>query len=401
MQWNIAICLPSLPVSGVGTSVGYLEAGLKAAGCNVKMVTTGHDVGDDLEYAKRQGWMLELVGKGERFLPRRMLLVADFLNSGGFDIVFNNTSPETQLILPCLKSHIIRVAVIRALNPTALKHIGMNSAYLHTVIGISKEMTQAMASDPNIQAPVKLIPNCTIVKSESYPELKPTLKICFVGRVSNPDKNVSILPAIVDHLKTRGISFSMDIVGDGPDRALLEREFRKRKSSEVIFHGVLPREATNQIMKNANFVLLPSIYEGLSNVMLEGMALGCVPICSDIANFRWVLGDVAGQLQCSIHQADVYAQQIAKLSETPEHYRSIQKYLRNRQQELFSLESTVQSYLELFTGLKSGKGRQLPLPVDFKKIAIPREYRLYCSRLWRVAQVAKNIVTGRSKNKRK
>ncbi len=388
---KIALTLPHLPLSGVGTSVAIIENGLTAAGYKPDIVITGHEVGNDLRFAEQSGWNIVLPGRGIRYLPHRLKRVAEVINSNEYLIVINNTSIETQLILPCLRPEILRVAVMRVLNLNALSHMAINSEYLHAVVGISAEMTRVMSAEAHIAAPVRLISNCTRVKGGEFPQLGDRLQLCYVGRLTNPDKNVKILPRIAKLLKNSGVKFSIEIVGDGPVRQWLEKEFKRLSIEEVTLHGALSREQTLQLMSHSNFVLIPSVSEGLSNVMMEGMALGCVPVCSDIENFKWVLGEAADRLQCGLHKPKDYVQRIAYMISYPDVYRATQLYLQKRQQNLFTPEHTVQGYVDLINELISGGQRELPLPCDFEKLQIPKEYRLYCSPAWHLIQKAKDI----------
>ncbi len=399
---KIALTLPHLPLSGVGTSAGIIENGLTEAGYDVDIVITGPAVGNDLKFAEESGWNLVLPGNGIRFLPHRLKRVEEVINSKEYSIVINNTSAETQLILPCLRPEVLRVGVMRVLNPNALRQLAINSEYLHAAVGISTEMTRVMEGDSNIKAPVRLIPNCTCVKGGELPQLGDDLKICYAGRISNPDKNVTILPRIAELLKSSGVNFSLEIAGDGPARKKLERDFERFAPGCAIFKGLLPREQVQQIMAISNFVLLPSISEGLSNVMLEGMALGCIPICSDIENFNWVLGEAADRLQCRLHDPNDYAERISYMVSNPDVYRATQLYLRERQQSHFTPERTIQGYLDLISELRNGQARELPPPCDFAELQIPKEYRLYCSPGWHLVQKVKDMfVIGYESNPRK
>jgi hypothetical protein len=127
--------------------------------------------------------------------------------------------------------------------------------------------------------------------------------------------------------------------------------------------------------------------------MLEGMSTGCVPICSDIDNFRWVLGNVAPQLQCRLNNPEDYAGRIIYLSSDVDTYIEMQKYLRGRQQEMFTPERTIRGYLDMIIELTSRNARVLPPSCTFETMPIPRAYRLYCSPLWRLAQKAKDLFT--------
>jgi len=381
-------------MSGIGTSVAIIEYGLKEAGYTVDVVITGHTVGSDLRFAEQSGWNVVSPGIGERFLPLRLRRVAELLNLNDYSVIINNTSIETQIILPCLRAEILRVGVMRVLNRDAMKHISTNSEYLHTAIGISAEMTRVMKESAQIKAPVRLISNSTKVKGGAFPQLNDNLKICYVGRISNRDKNVNILPRIAKILKASGIKFTIQVVGDGRARKSLEKKFKKLAPGCVSFKGLLPRERAQQIMSKCNFVFLPSISEGLSNVMLEGMAFGCVPVCSDIENFKWVLGKVSERLMCRLHVPEDYAKRISYMVNNLDAYKKTQMYLRERQQRLFTPNVTVQAYLDMINELRYGKARELPATCSFQQLEIPKEYLLYCSPVWRLLQKIKNTFRG-------
>jgi len=392
---KIALCMPHLPLSGVGTSVGILHDGLKEAGYEVDVVITGNSPGDDLAYANTSGWNTILTGVGKRFLPDRLKGVVEQLNRDGYDALLNNTSMEAQLALPCLRRGLLRVGVMRVLNDNALWQVGVHSAYLHALVGISEEMVRVMAADPRIQSPVRLIPNCTRVVAGEPPRIGGRMELCYVGRLSAKDKNVIILPEIAAELSRRGGRFRLRIVGDGPEAGSLRASVRRLGLKEVELCGAMEREAAAGVLRSSHFTLLPSVSEGLSNVMLEGMSTGCIPICSDIPNFRWVLGEAAEQLQCALNDPTDYARRILLLWERGDSYKGLQAYLHRRQREVFTPERTIGKYIDLFRELASGGARSLPPACEFRELRMPWKYRVHCSPLWRVLQSAKDVCHGR------
>ena len=397
---KVALCIPHLPLSGVGTSVGILHDGLKEAGYEVDVIITGNSPGADLAYANTSGWNTILTGTGKRFLPDRMKGVVEQLNRGGYGILLNNMSMEAQLALPCLRRGLLRVGVMRGLNDDALWQVGVNSAYLHALVGISEEMVRVMTADRRIQSPVRLIPNCTRAVEGEPPRIGGRMEICYVGRLAAKDKNVMILPEIAAELRRRGAHFRLRIVGDGPDAGSLRASVRRLSLKEVEFCGAMEREAATGVLRSSHFTLLPSVSEGLSNVMLEGMATGCIPICSDIPNFRWVLGEAAEQLQCALNDPREYARRMLLLWEHRDSYMRLQASLHHRQREAFTPERTMGKYIDLFRELASGGARSLPPAFEFRALRMPWKYRVHCSPLWRVLQFAKDVCYGRGERTR-
>jgi len=388
---KIALTLPSLPLSGVGTSTGIIRAGLAEAGHDVTVIVTGPLPGDDFTNLAEQGWKLVGINKGVRFLRTRLERTLDYLRA--FDVVINNTSVETQLIMPCLPSEVRRVSVMRALNETAMMQTSMNSDAVDVTIGISEAMVDALRAAPGIKSPVQLIPNCTTVTHDARIPLTVPLRLAYSGRLSQRDKNVLILPRIAAALQSKGIAFSLTIIGGGPAEEELSNAISEHGvENTVCMRGPVSREESIQLLKESHFVLIPSVEEGLSNVMLEAMAVGGIPITSDLTRFDWVLGDVHEGLQASLRDPNAYADKIAMLLQEPERYAAVQTYLRDRQREMFSPEKTVSLYRELLDNLVSTERIREPVPL--RQLSLPPRYRRECSSWWRLAQVVRDVVIG-------
>jgi glycosyltransferase involved in cell wall biosynthesis len=388
---KIALCVSSLPLSGIGTSIGIIRSGLSNTGHIVDVLVTSDRPGADLERARRNGWSIRCCCEGVRFLRERLRLTLKCLSD--YDVIINNHSMETQLIAACLPGNIIRISVMRALSDSALEQVSLNSQYFDAAVAISQEMWTVMEDTSEIRCPVHLIPNCTEGKANGHIELDSPIKIAYVGWLRKRDKNVLLLPDIVTCLNKYNIDFSLTIAGDGPDRRVLEEKMEQVKGkSRVMILGEVSRDRALDILKKSHFTLIPSFYEGLSNVMLESMALGSVPIASNIPNFQWVLGDVATKLQVPISSPDAYAKRIVELSADTSEYNTIQGYLRQRQQTMFTPEKTVSGYLDLISKLKTDRNIEDLVSVPFDSVTLPRKYRRQCQVWWRCLQIARDCL---------
>jgi glycosyltransferase involved in cell wall biosynthesis len=102
--------------------------------------------------------------------------------------------------------------------------------------------------------------------------------ILYVGRLAS-GKGVHELLSAVARL---GNGTELRFVGDGPERAALERE-ALASGIRVTFDGALPPGGVATAMQEAAVVAMPSIYpEGLGLVALEGMAAGALVVASDV-----------------------------------------------------------------------------------------------------------------------
>jgi glycosyltransferase involved in cell wall biosynthesis len=104
--------------------------------------------------------------------------------------------------------------------------------------------------------------------------------LVFVGRFA-AIKRVSDIVDAVSILTGRGKKLEVALIGDGPQRRLLEQKVKKLGLSKS-FHmfGFLNENEKYSIIANSKIFILPSEREGFSLSTLEAMALGCIPIIS-------------------------------------------------------------------------------------------------------------------------
>jgi len=80
------------------------------------------------------------------------------------------------------------------------------------------------------------------------------------------------------------------LVGDGPDRAKLERIVRQRGlSHRVRFLGARPHAELPALLASADVMLLPTNAEGLANVWVESLACGTPVVTCDVGGARDVV----------------------------------------------------------------------------------------------------------------
>jgi glycosyltransferase involved in cell wall biosynthesis len=86
------------------------------------------------------------------------------------------------------------------------------------------------------------------------------------------------------HKKRNGGPFpGLTIIGDGPERQSLEKLVTQLSLEDaVVFVGTLKGEPLRKMLNRHRYILVPSAWEEpFGNVVLEGMACGCLPIVSD------------------------------------------------------------------------------------------------------------------------
>lgn len=115
-------------------------------------------------------------------------------------------------------------------------------------------------------------PNTFVPKHEV--RTKENLIIC-VARLSEVQKNVRDFILVWQQLYKDNPKWKAIIVGDGPDRGMLESFAKKKGVRNLSFVGRV--ENVGNYYQRAKFVCMTSIYEGWGMVLTEGMSYGCVP----------------------------------------------------------------------------------------------------------------------------
>lgn len=105
-------------------------------------------------------------------------------------------------------------------------------------------------------------------RPDPFPDV-PHPRIAYVGRLA-PQKGVAVLLEAFARCRATA---SLLIVGDGPQRSMLERRARALRG-EVRFTGFIPHVDVPAVLRHADVLVLPSVYEELGSVLVEAMAVG-------------------------------------------------------------------------------------------------------------------------------
>ncbi len=116
------------------------------------------------------------------------------------------------------------------------------------------------------------------------------LKILFAGRIVKEKNWRTLIDAVV--LLPHTLDWHLTICGDGNQREELLTEITTSLASSRItwagFQANLPER-----MRDADVFVLPSLYEGTSNALLEALAIGTPCVVSDIPSHRAIEANAA------------------------------------------------------------------------------------------------------------
>lgn len=139
----------------------------------------------------------------------------------------------------------------------------------------------------------RIIPNCYDDQVFSLPANAPSpcRDLIFVGRLVS-DKGADTALAALAHLKRQGLTPSLTIVGDGPDRSALEAQAVKLGlSTQVTFIGTKHGAELAKVFRDHKIQLVPSRWaEPFGIVALEGAACGCFVLGSNLGGLADAIG---------------------------------------------------------------------------------------------------------------
>jgi glycosyltransferase involved in cell wall biosynthesis len=142
----------------------------------------------------------------------------------------------------------------------------------------------------------------------------------------------------------------------------------KELGEKARFYGALPQESLAEIMRQSHILVLPSFYEGLPLVLLEGLASGCRIVATDLPGTKEILG---------AHKTDIIT-----LVRTPRLHFIDQPYQEDEYSFEQNLEKAIQQQITAASGCAQIDLSQIQDKIDsytwtgiFKKV---REVYLTC-----------------------
>jgi glycosyltransferase involved in cell wall biosynthesis len=164
----------------------------------------------------------------------------------------------------------------------------------------------------------------------------------------DPVKHLQALVEAVGLLKGRGRQVSAVIVGDGPERAALERQTREQ-GLEAGVHFVGHRDDARRYLQAMDIYVNSSISEGISLTILEAMAAGLPVVATAVGGTPEIVDDAVGRLVPS-RDSSTLADAIAHLAARPALCVALGDAARKRVIDRFTIEAMVDHYFELYTG---------------------------------------------------
>lgn len=171
-------------------------------------------------------------------------------------------------------------------------------------------------------------------------------KLVFLGRFVS-QKGIDILLRALKIALKVNIDLELVLIGDGPEKDRLytliqELDIKKN----ISFRGELKGNALAEELNKYSIIIVPSLdKEGFGNVVLEGIACGCVPIVSNTGGLVEALGECGLTFNKGDHND--LANKIKILLNDDNKFNSFKSHF-NKHLEKHKPEIVAKRYLEIF-----------------------------------------------------
>lgn len=197
---------------------------------------------------------------------------------------------------------------------------------------------EVYAIAPNQQ--VELIPN-GVDTQYFHPKRKQNavLEIISVSRITKHKGYRYLLEALADLS-----NYHLTLVGDGPDSVELKR-IAKQKGVNITFTGRLEKEEVLACLQRSDVFVLPSLNEGMSNAVMEAMAVGLSVVMTNVGGATELIKE---------NGFVVKKESVSDLREALTRYQNddelLKKHSENsrKQAEIMSWENAAKAYVYLY-----------------------------------------------------
>lgn len=225
---------------------------------------------------------------GLPFIPVTVAKIASFRLTICIISVHHN-SPDANGKLLKIKNELsetdstIRKYVLRVIYSLVLMLMSASMRYVYNrsdcYMVLSSSFVDKFKSFTGIMNPKKLIvqTNPLTIEASGYSYLSAIKEkeVIYIGRLDSNQKKVQRLVEVWSLVEKKHSDWRLTIVGDGPDKGMLEQSVRVNNLKNVHFEGY---QSPRPYYERASVLMLTSDFEGFPLVLPECMSFGVVPV---------------------------------------------------------------------------------------------------------------------------
>jgi glycosyltransferase involved in cell wall biosynthesis len=213
--------------------------------------------------------------------------------------------------------------------------------------GVSEKKVRAIV---NAVAPSKLNPDALSELKQKFTRRPDELFALCVGRFHEQKGHVYLIDAVEQLSESHRKKIRIFLAGDGPlEDSLRQRIEQKHLQENFVFLGYFKEIPT--ALEFCDFLILPSLWEGLPRVVLEGFALGKPALATDIPGTSDVVIHSQNGLLVPPRDPSALAGALRLILDSPAALSKMQQGARDAAKK-YSFEQMVQNYHTLYQELK-------------------------------------------------
>jgi glycosyltransferase involved in cell wall biosynthesis len=175
--------------------------------------------------------------------------------------------------------------------------------------------------------------------------------VTMLSRLS-PEKGPQYLLEAMPQVIQRVPSAKLLMIGDGPQRALLQQQVRQLGiERHVVWAGKMPRQRAFAHLAISDVVAIPSQWEGFGLAAIEAMAFGKPVVASDIDGLREVVAHGQSGILVPVGNTAQLGAAIGSLLQDETARRGLGQTAREHAAERFSFRAFAEKYLRLYSVL--------------------------------------------------
>ena len=165
-----------------------------------------------------------------------------------------------------------------------------------------------------------------------------SVKFLFAGRLV-PQKNIMLLLETILTLHNENYDFEFFLVGDGPQMSLVKDFIKKNKlNNRVKIFGKVKRIEVYNLMNISDVFIVPSLFEGFCNAMVEAMLTKCIVLASNVEPLPEVSGGKENAVFFDLNKSNHLYSSLKNILINIEDYRLMAKKSRIFANSQYSLD---------------------------------------------------------------
>ncbi len=113
------------------------------------------------------------------------------------------------------------------------------------------------------------------------------VRICYAGKLSSPKG----IPELLEAMNSLDPSIPLTLAGGCQDESVMN--LLEELPPHITWLGQIPQTKLADVFRCNDIFVLPSYFEGLPLVLIEAMASGLIPVCTDLPGVRpWIEANV-------------------------------------------------------------------------------------------------------------